>query len=136
MKLVLIVHEKHGTRIFDASTDELLAKASIKIIAERLALYEPLKPQPIDVLTEEQIAALPERLQENERDRLRRSKVDLAYYKEDLLFYAEAKRIVEERDLGVHAKSTLPIAYRILRSRWCEGHEYEEVQLEELESVL
>lgn len=33
---ILFVEEKHGNRFFDASTDELLYAASLKIVRERL----------------------------------------------------------------------------------------------------
>ena len=36
MKEVIIFEEKQGLRIFDASTSELVAKAMVKIVKERL----------------------------------------------------------------------------------------------------
>ena len=40
MKRILIVEEKHGTFYFDASTNELLHRACVYILKERLVIYQ------------------------------------------------------------------------------------------------
>lgn len=62
-KQILIAYEKHGNRYFDASTPELLAESAFKLLKERwdegywYVSEDP--PEREDILSEEQIAALP-----------------------------------------------------------------------------
>ena len=62
MKRILVLEEKHGNRYFDASTDKLLAQASLIVLKERYEeggwYFKPSEPSKPD-FTEEQASELP-----------------------------------------------------------------------------
>lgn len=95
MKKVIIFKEQQGIRVFDASTDELLAQACVKVLNERkdsnFFRYNPeplqFNPTPTEQgylnLTDEDLAALPEEVAESLRKKqrslqLRKSSVNRA----------------------------------------------------------
>jgi hypothetical protein len=132
MNKILIFREKHGSRYFDASTDELICKAALKVLTERLEdgywYYEPEPPNKGGILTPNQIATLPTAaLVNQETDKLIRYNQDFRQYEYDLQEFRDIKKSVETKD-GL-------TAYKILRSRSCDEYEYETFQLQNLEKV-
>lgn len=133
MKQILIAKEKHGTRYFDASTPEALALSSFKLLKERWNngngwywLDDP--PEDKDVLSEEQIAALPsETLRASETAKRNQYLCDLKNWEYDKEEYDEIKNCIESGQQN-NLKNR---AWRILNAR--NGCEYESVQLQTLE---
>lgn len=133
---VLICSEKHGTNLYDASTPEALAEASIHVLKDRMdqGWYwrdDDDHPTPI---TDEEIEALPEAYKaqakkDQARDR-RRIKEGIAAN----VFYDEVKRVIDEHDTssitlgrGKYERQ-VPVAWDLLDSR--SDYEYEHVEVE------
>jgi hypothetical protein len=127
-KQILIAKEKHGTRYFDASTPELLAESAFKLLKERWNdgywYYLDDPPEDKDVLSEEQIAALPTESLRNQESQKReyflREQRDWEYLAEK---YRAIKDCVEN---GLKNR-----AWKLLQNR--SDYEYENVELETLE---
>ncbi len=127
-KQILIAKEKHGTRYFDASTPELLAESAFKLLKERwddgywYCLDDP--PEDKEVLSEEQIAALPTESLRNQESQKRKDYLRKLYnWQSDEKQYLFIKDCVEN---GLKNR-----AWKLLQNR--SDYEYENVELEELE---
>lgn len=127
-KQILIAKEKHGTRYFDASTPELLAESAFKLLKERwddgywYFLDDP--PEDKEVLSEEQIAALPTESLRNQESQKRKS---FLREQRDWEYLAKEYRAIENC-----VKNKLKDkAWKLLQNR--SDYEYENVELEELE---
>lgn len=127
-KQILIAHEEHGTRYFDASTPELLAESAFNLLKERwdsgywYYSYDP--PEDKDILSEEQIAALPTASLRNSESKKRKEHLrELYKWQDNQKEYNAIKECIEN---GQKTK-----AWKLLRDR--SGCEYENVELEELE---
>lgn len=132
MKQILIFKHKHGNQYYDASTNELLAKACLHILEFRLeeGWYVPEKPEIEDVLSEEEIEKLPERLQKTERDRLKRTEKAKKEYEVELKYFDELKKVVETKDISLIRRGGWHIPYTFYLIQ-----KYEDVDLEELTHV-
>lgn len=127
-KQILIAKEKHGTRYFDASTPELLAKSAFKLLKERWNdgywYYLDDPPEDKDVLSEEQIAALPTASLKNSESQKRKQYLRQFYdWQRDQKEYLAIKDCVEN-----NLKNQ---AWKLLQNR--SDYEYENVELETLE---
>lgn len=138
---ILIAHEKHGDRYFNASTNYELAKVSIKLLKERLKLgyYTPDEDykEPPKQLDETILAKLEDRTRKSE-EYIYKEKVKYhQQYLESKRDYERIQQIVEQNDLSLIPASkyreSLPRAFYYLQER--EGHEYENLELVELEEV-
>ncbi len=130
MNKILIAHEKHGNRFFDASTEELRNKAALFLLTERFKdgfwYYEPEPPDSEGILTEEQIAALPtEALRNQEFTKLRQYKRAQKQYEANDKVYYQIEQAVKNKDAT--------FAYKLLMSR--TSYEYENITIEELEEI-
>lgn len=131
MNKIIIFKEKHGDRYFDASTPEKLNAACFKILKERFenGEYEWLseeEPEAINILTDEQIEALPtERLK---NDELRRKK----NYEQEYKWRKQEKDMFKEIASCVKSESK-QYAYNLLYER--KGGEYENFEIETLEEA-
>lgn len=132
-KQILIAREKHGTRYFDASTPELLAESAFKLLKERWEegywyfLDDP--PEDKDILSEEQIAALPtESLRNQESQRRKNYLRELYNWQVVEKQYLAIKDCVEN---GLKNRAWKLLAWKPLQNR--SDYEYENVELEELE---
>lgn len=126
-KQIIVAKEKHGTRYFDASTPELLAESAFKLLKERWDsdwYYYDAPPEGKDILSEEQIAALPtERLRFSESEKRKRYLREFYNWQDDQKEYLAIKDCVEN-----NLKNK---AWKLLQSR--SDYEYENVELETLE---
>jgi len=130
-KRILVAHEKHATRFFDARTDKALYASALKLIKERIDpeygyIQDPGPMEEwvhVEALSDEQIANLPESYR---LDALRKRKernreiLDWEKFKAD---YNDAKKAVKTRDGK--------LAFEVLKRR--QDHEYENVEIEYLE---
>jgi hypothetical protein len=127
-KQILIAKEKHGTRYFDASTPELLAESAFKLLKERwddgywYCLDDP--PEDKDVLSEEQIAALPTESLRNQESQKRKNYLRKLYDWQD---NAEEYKAIE----NCIENCLKDKAWKLLQNR--RNYEYENVELETLE---
>ena len=127
-KQIIIAHEKHGTRYFDASTPEVLAESAFKLLKERWEdgywYYSDDPPEDKDVLSEEQIAALPtETLRNFESQKRKQYLRKVNNWQKNQKEYLSIKNCVEN--------NLKDQAWKLLRIR--SGYEYETVELETLE---
>lgn len=127
-KQILIAKEKHGTRYFDASTPELLAESAFKLLKERWDeeywYYVDDPPKDKDVLSEEQITALPtENLRNSESQKRRIFLRELRNWQDNAEEYKSIENCVKNK-----LKNK---AWKLLQNR--SGNEYERVELETLE---
>jgi len=125
---ILVATEKHGTRYFDASTDEQLHRAALKLLAERKEMGWYYDPKPPDdaapELTEEQIEALPDgKVKDAAVQQHLKYKATIRRYKDEHAEYLRMEKALAEQDgraawvfLQVHA-----------------DFEYEQVELVKLE---
>lgn len=131
MKQILIAHEKHGRRYFDASTPELLAENSLKLLKERWEedwywLESP--PEGKDILSEDQIAALPtEKLRDLANQERNEYLEEVRLWKIEEEEYNSIKHCAE----GGAENNFKNRAWKLLYSR--RRYEYEKVELETLE---
>lgn len=130
MKRIIVFKEKHGSRIFDASTDAQLHAACLKVVTERLKegywYDKPELPVCNIGMTEEQIGKLPN------------GTVKYAALKE----LSEFKEELKSAENGISAFSKIEktvkekngkLAYSIIVGRG--AHEYEEYSIEHVEEV-
>ncbi len=151
MEKVLIIKEKHVTRYFDASTNELMYRAAYKILSERFELgYYYYEPQPLEErlanfkyasLTDKDIANMPEGIREgiesNRQHELRQVDSITDDFKRETLFW---KCLLEVLTLPIdeaieykHNKmSRIPTVWLLMNSR--ANHQYEGWEIEEIES--
>lgn len=132
---ILVAKEKHATRYFDASTEAALYAAALKLLKERMHpsygyIHAPGKASECykaeDLLTDEQIAALPSAALQGSATRMRdAARRDKALYEEALIQWGEALVARQSKDGRA--------AWEILRAR--DGNEYERVRFEYLESA-
>lgn len=127
-KQILIAKEKHGTRYFDASTPELLAESAFKLLKERWNdgywYYLDDPPEDKDILSEEQISALPTvSLQASEQAKRDWYLAEYEDWRRDEKKYLSIKDCVENNKKDK--------AWRLLQNR--RDYEYENVELETLE---
>lgn len=127
-KQILIAKEKHGTRYFDASTPELLAESAFKLLKERWDekhwYYVDDPPKDKDVLSEEQIAALPtENLRNSESQKRKIFLRELRNWQDNAEEYKSIENCVKNK-----LKNK---AWKLLQNR--SENEYERVELETLE---
>lgn len=131
MNKIIIFKEKYDDRYFDASTPEKLNAACFKILKERFenGEYEWLleeEPEAINILTDEQIEALPtERLKNDELRRKKEYERDYKSWEREQNEFKNIKSCVE--------KELKEKAFTILRAR--NGGEYEGFEIQELEEA-
>lgn len=127
-KQILIAKEKHSTRYFDASTPELLAESAFKLLKERwddgywYELDDP--PKEKEVLSEEQIAALPTESLRNQESQKRKN-----YLREVYNWQSDEKQYLSIKDCVENGLKNR--AWKLLQNR--SDYEYENVELEYLE---
>jgi hypothetical protein len=130
----LIAKEKHATRYFDASTEEALYAAALKLLKERMSQYGCIRSpgkasawyKSADILTDEQIAALPNDALKSQADRARCEARRLKQqYEEALVTWGAARAAREENDGAA--------AWQVLQMR--EDYEYEGFSFEYLEKA-
>lgn len=134
MTRILIAKEKHGDKVYDVSTIELLDAACLEILAERLFnqwYWRPdEKEKPAEVMSEEEIAALPEGQIRATAARLAKHWKDQQAWDADARkWYDRVKELVQEKE---SPRVTLrgeewPESYLSLRER--SDYEYEEIEL-------
>jgi len=122
---VLMAYEKHGDRVFDATTDVQLAFACVKLLRERFreGWYNPGQP-PTDGRKNKLCSAT--------IAELRRERVN---YEEAKQFYEDVQAVLAEPVVQRTRMTGNPLrsnvwAWRLLEGR--AGYEYERVELEEL----
>jgi hypothetical protein len=131
MNKILIAHEKHGDRYFDASTKEATDKAAFKLLKERFEdsdywYYVDDEPEKRDMLTDEQIAALPtESFRDTARHERKVYERCLKNWQRQKKQYDSIKDCVENNKI----KNALSLLHE--RS---DG-EYENISIETLETV-
>ncbi len=130
MNKILIAHEKHCKRYFDASTDDLRNAACLKILSERFDRffydYSLQEPSDKNILSDGQIAQLPtENLKAQELRKRKDYLEELRQYKKEIEFYNAVKSTIESRD-GLSA-------YYLLLQR--DDGEYEGFDIEDLEDA-
>ena len=100
---VLSWRAKHGTYLYDASTSEKLEASARMILKELMEdgwMYRPTPPeanpadQEILSLTDEQVAALPERLRQEAVQIRREHALEQAQYEEEMEEWREAEAIL------------------------------------------
>lgn len=156
---ILVLHEKHGDRYFDASTPEALATSCVKVLRERVAdgywyhreYAEPVRPLPkeqqeILALTDEQLATLPTAIREDMKTKRAKLVKSNAVYKrrkkqEDGWWNAvqlvltspleEAIKLTVADADDTWSNQPLPLAYEILKSR--RDYEYESIGIYEVQ---
>ena len=125
MKRILVLEEKHGNRYFDASTDKLLAQASLIVLKERYEeggwYFKPSEPSKPD-FTEEQASELPPSLKPAAMEFLRLYNCQLLRYREELDDYERIERAI--------ASNNGWLAWNVLHDR--SGYEYETCNPEDL----
>lgn len=159
MKRILVFREKHAHRYFDASTDELTAKACVKILRERMndgywysREYEKAEKllsadeKSVMILTDEQLEILPQAMRDQiseKRAIIKRKQKSYLRNKalEDSWFAAAEKLMegpVEEaaklttEGMDGWGRRVQPLAKAVLEARG-DG-EYEGFEFENLES--
>lgn len=125
---ILIAEEKHGTRVFDATTEEALYASALVLLKERATgryswYIEPDEPEKPD-LPEDVVAALPAG-----KTKLK-AEYDWEEYRRNMEIYALEMGIWSDTQYAINNNNG-KLAWQILRSR--SDHEYEYVHLEELE---
>ena len=121
--------EKHGTRLFDASTLELAGKACLKILAERAgeySYYDEDEPPKVPAIPKEQAEALP---LSKARDV---ALEELKEYERRKKEYERSKRFHEAVVQALKTKDQM-LAIALIFTR--RDHEYEEVEEDHLEEV-
>lgn len=154
MGRIIVFEEKHGNRYFDASTDEQLARACVKILKERANMWyyreydkgvdAKFSKQELETLalTDEEVAALPELLRADVEQKISRLKRKKAAYvrnkaEEDKWFNNLELIITLPEDEAAKLTETSPsgrersVAYDLIQSRG-DG-EYEGYSIENLE---
>ncbi len=127
-RYVLVAQEKHGTRYFDATTEEAAHKSALALLAERFKLkwyYGPGDaPKPPQGLpSADEIKAMPE-------GKLKHAALQMLNgYRRDCRDYEQAVEDYKDIQAAIKAKDGAK-ALKILRDR--DG-EYESVRLEPLE---
>ena len=124
---ILVCHEKHGHRYFDASTEEALYNSALMILKGRLMenhwySMPEYSPQKLDY-TQTDIAKMPASMQSSAQSKLNSYNQCLATYQNDL---DEFKMI---NDAVKHSDGKM--AWKLLRLR--SGFEYEGVRLEQVQ---
>jgi hypothetical protein len=132
---ILVAREKHATRYFDASTEEALFAAALKLLRERMNpsygyIRAPGKAagwyKSADILTDEQIAALPNDALKAQADKARRDARSMKnQYEEALVMWGMAQAARENKDGRA--------AWQVLQMR--EDYEYEGVRFEYMEKT-
>lgn len=126
---VLVVKEKHCTRYMKAGTVEELYVSALKLVNERIDpdyqwYYKPDKPDTENVLSEEQIKALPEgRVKDLAVKEFKNVKYDFAQYEDDLAFWNAVQECIK--------KSDGKLAYALLMNH--RDYEYESIEFVNLE---
>jgi len=127
--MILLFKEKHGTRYFDASTEELAGKACLKILEERLKedyeCFGEEKPE-MPKLTKEQVDAFPESWAKTAGVKeLEEYKYRLKEYNKYISFLSDVKKAIKTNDYK------LAIELIWSRKEW----EYEGVDVDCLEEI-
>ena len=124
MTSILVVNEKHGTRYFDVTTEDRLAKVALYLLKSRFDAGWYPEPEPIPPLdfTEADIEKMPKSMWVEARARLSRHKHVLRQHRED---YDEIKQAIDNKDGK--------LAFSILQSH--DDYEYESVRREECEGI-
>lgn len=131
-KRILIVHEKHGIRYFDTSTDELLDKACKHILKERLDNgYYNLHSKVEPVVEEFDLTKIPESLHKQAKANHEHQKSMRAQWREDQDFLQQVKDTLASTTILMWRK--FPKSYALLDER--SAYEYERIQLDYLENV-
>lgn len=141
---IIVATEKHCTRYLDASTPEALAKSALKLLTERWNAgywyHEPSVMYPeTPILSEEEIAALPEHLRSAAKTANARAKRDQDERVRAQDWYDQARQIVADQDLGhflfgrKQHERQVSKAWHLLDMRG--DYEYEAVELESVETA-
>jgi hypothetical protein len=152
MQKILILNEKHDTRYFDVSTDELLVQVAYKILKERAdAGYYYYEPKPLADritgfnyagLTNEEIGNLPDAIragaESNRHHELNQIDSITEEFKKESLFWELLQKVLElpkDEALTYKHKETLrtPTVLLLLNSR--SENQYEGFEIEKIESV-
>lgn len=119
-------------RIWDAYLKKMTIRnaAALKLLTERFDegywYDEPEPPDSEEILTEEQIAALPtESLRKQQLIKLRLYKQDLERYERELGDFQLIQKAVQTKDAA--------LSYKLLMRR--TNYEYENITIEELEEI-
>ena len=128
MTRILVVKEKHGSRYFEATTEEQLYKIALYLLKGRFNegywYSEPEFVEPLD-FTEADIANMPQSMQDGARRQLRDYQHRLRVYLEDKEEWDKIKEAIENNDGK--------LAFSILDGR--SGYEYEGFDIEECEEI-
>lgn len=138
---VIVCHEKHGERYYDASTTETLAASALQILTDRWEEgywyndpREYYTEEKMRTYTPEEIEALPSNeLKVRAEQQNRRAKDNQRQFDRDLAFYEQVQRVVEQQDLSTRTvgrgryEREVPIAWDLLQER--SDYEYERVEL-------
>jgi hypothetical protein len=99
---VIVCREKHGTPIYDATSEEKLLKSCLSILKHRNDsgwYFKPDKPRPPkDLLSDEEIAKLPEVYRTAQIKMKNVYSSDLLYYERDLKIYEGIEAALKEKD--------------------------------------
>lgn len=127
---LMVFQEKHGIRIFRANTNELAGLVALKVLRERdeQRRFDPPEepPKPLElVLTDDQIAKLPEHRQRGIPNVQRNYERELHNYNREAKAYERLRRAIDENHGG--------LALQVLGERL--NYEYEYWSFEELEEA-
>jgi plasmid stabilization system protein ParE len=141
---VLVAHEKHGARYFDASTTETWAAASLRLLRERFEEDWYQRPddetnQEVVAMSEAEVAALPEALRVQATHLRRQATANRSRAQRDRDWYDKAKKLVDEVDISTVSRGRVPGEWEEPRA-WAfliarNEAEYERVELAEVEVV-
>lgn len=126
--LLVVQKQKHVTNYYLAHDRDELMRVFVAMLRNNQKAqyyYKPDKPVLKDALTAEQIAALPERLQESERRRLDDNRRAMAEYEHDLENWNNIQKAIKDSDGEA--------AYQVLHDR--RDAEYEGWDFETLEKI-
>jgi hypothetical protein len=148
---IIVCHEKHGERYYDASTPEAWAKSALAILTDRFndgywyhdprqvtnsfSLERRAKMYEMLLVTDEQIEAIPsDEARVVLRKQRRRARAEHQQELEQIEQYDRIKIAVEAQDRGFFTVGRdsfqIPVAWDILEDR--SDHEYERVELEQV----
>lgn len=159
MQTILVAREKHGDRYFDASTPELLAAASLKLLRERMKEGWYVKPDSVNTgftkeqkafleLTDEDIEALPAVVREETHKKVLalREKAERlrSFDAEEMQWYTQVEALLAlptekaanrtiTQGKGTRWERSYPKAFYLLNAR--DDAEYEGVEVVTLEAA-
>jgi hypothetical protein len=134
---IIVWHGKHDTVYFDASTPEVWAASCLRLLGTMDRDYQFYNEWPeADILTDEQIEAMPEPYRTRAREDAERTKHENRHTTAHNMNVREIKRVLAENDtsLVTRGRGTMerqvPLAWLLLEDR--SDHEYEHVEIREV----